>query len=76
MSIDLLEGKDGLADYAIVQICHFENKCPDKHKEELKSCHSSVAVFRVLIETRNIRFWSLTLLESILKKYLPEDDMC
>ena len=75
-STELLDGKKGLADFVVRQICYVYDECP--HKEELeKHCSgSSMKVFNVLLANHYIRFWSFTVLENIVRKFLPTDDVC
>ena len=77
-STELLDDKEDLADFVIMQICLLNDECPKEHKEELEkhSSGSSMKVFNVLLANHYIRFWSFTLLEKIVRKYLPTDHVC
>ena len=75
-SIDRLDGTEDLADKVINQICLLNKKCPKHHEEELQKCPSSTKVFRVLLTNQYIRFWSFKLLERIIRKHIPTDEVC
>ena len=78
ISMKRLGGKEDLADFVIMQICLLDNECPKHHQDELEKCSScsSMKVFKVLLANHYIRFWSFTLLENIVREYLPQDDVC